>query len=108
MPTQGFNIKSLQQDKFKLTVWDIGGQKAIREYWKNYFQNTDGLIYVVDSSDDIRLEECKEELLKLMSDDDLKNVPMLVFANKQDIQTALTAEEIVETLDLGNINDRTW
>ena len=108
MPTQGFNIKSLQQDKFKLTVWDIGGQKAIREYWKNYFQNTDGLIYVVDSSDDIRLEECKEELLKLMSDGDLQNVPMLVFANKQDIQTALTAEEIVETLDLGNINDRTW
>lgn len=33
MPTQGFNIKSLVRDGFKLNVWDIGGQKAIRPYW---------------------------------------------------------------------------
>lgn len=50
-PTQGFNIKSLTHDKFKLNVWDIGGQKAIREYWSNYFPSTDGLVYVVDSAD---------------------------------------------------------
>ena len=85
MPTQGFNIKSLQQDKFKLTVWDIGGQRAIRTYWKNYYQNTDGLIYVVDSSDEERLAESKEELLAILVEEELKNVPLLVFANKQDI-----------------------
>jgi ADP-ribosylation factor-like protein 3 len=28
MPTQGFNIKSLMQNEFKLNVWDIGGEKA--------------------------------------------------------------------------------
>ena len=44
MPTQGFNIKSLQQEGFKLNVWDIGGQKAIRPYWKNYYDNTDALV----------------------------------------------------------------
>jgi len=44
MPTQGFNIKSLQQEGFKLNVWDIGGQKAIRPYWKNYYENTDALV----------------------------------------------------------------
>ena len=58
MPTQGFNIKSLSQDGFKLNVWDIGGQKAIRPYWKNYYDNTDALIYVVDSSDEARIGEC--------------------------------------------------
>ena len=55
MPTQGFNIKSVQSAGFKLNVWDIGGQKAIRPYWKNYYENTDGMVFVVDSSDDERL-----------------------------------------------------
>ena len=44
MPTQGFNIKSLAHDGFKLNVWDIGGQKAIRPYWKNYYEGTDALV----------------------------------------------------------------
>ena len=63
-------------------MWDIGGQKAIRPYWKNYYDNTDGLVYVVDSSDDKRLAECTEELTSLLQEDSLQNVPVLVFANK--------------------------
>jgi GTPase SAR1 family protein len=63
-------------------VWDIGGQKAIRPYWKNYFENTDGLVYVVDSSDEVRLKECSEELQNLITEENLLNVPLLVFANK--------------------------
>ena len=54
-----------------MNVWDIGGQKAIRPYWKNYFENTDGLVYVVDSSDDKRLAECSEELQQLLQEDTL-------------------------------------
>ena len=73
-------------------MWDIGGQKAIRPYWKNYFENTDGLVYVVDSSDDMRLKECSEELQSLLSEENLQKVPLLVFANKQDLQFALDAE----------------
>ena len=58
MPTQGFNLKSLQQDNLKLSMWDIGGQQAIRPYWKNYYKDTDALIYVVDSADEQRIDEC--------------------------------------------------
>ena len=43
-PTQGFNIKSVQSEGFKLNVWDIGGQRKIRPYWRNYFENTDVLV----------------------------------------------------------------
>ena len=68
-----------------MNVWDIGGQKAIRPYWKNYYENTDGLVYVVDSSDEVRLKECSEELQSLMAEENLQKVPMLVFANKQDL-----------------------
>lgn len=46
-PTAGFNIKSVISDGFKLNVWDIGGQRKIRPYWKNYFENTDVLVIIV-------------------------------------------------------------
>lgn len=89
-------------------MWDIGGQREIRPYWKNYYENTDGLVYVVDSADDMRLKECAEELLSLMQEEGLKNVPLLVFANKQDLQFALEADQVMETLKLQAIEDRTW
>ena len=82
------------QDGFKLNLWDIGGQKAIRAYWKNYLEHTDGLVYVVDSSDDMRLQECTEELTALLNEDELANVPLLVFANKQDLEFALDTPQV--------------
>ena len=107
-PTQGFNIKALSKDGFKLNVWDIGGQKAIRAYWPNYYEGTDGLVYVVDSSDTERLKEWTEELSTLLQEDDLKDVPLLVFANKQDLGLALEAQEVMEETKLEEISDRTW
>merc|ERR1712216_552672 len=107
MPTQGFNIKSLLHEGFKLNVWDIGGQKTIRPYWKNYFENTDALIYVVDSSDRRRLEEAAMELSELLEEDKLSGIPVLIFANKQDLISAVPAEEIVATMAL-EVKDRPW
>lgn len=77
-------------DGFKLNVWDIGGQRAIRPYWQNYFTNTDALIFVIDSTDKRRLEECGLELANLLEQEKLQNVPVLIFANKQDLITALS------------------
>ena len=108
MPTQGFNIKSLQQEGFKLNVWDIGGQKAIRPYWKNYYDNTDALVYVIDSADRRRIEETGLELNSLIEEEKLHSVPILIFANKQDLINALTPNEISEALNLTNIRDRQW
>ena len=96
------------QDGFKLNVWDIGGQKAIRPYWKNYYDNTDGMVFVVDSSDEERLNECVEELQALLGEEGLQKVPLLVYANKQDLQFALDAEEVLEHLKLMEIQNRTW
>eukprot|EP00933_Yihiella_yeosuensis_P019066 TRINITY_DN15492_c0_g2_i1.p1 TRINITY_DN15492_c0_g2~~TRINITY_DN15492_c0_g2_i1.p1 ORF type:complete len:181 (+),score=45.59 TRINITY_DN15492_c0_g2_i1:107-649(+) len=108
MPTQGFNIKSIVQDGFKLNVWDIGGQKTIRPYWSNYFEASDALVYVIDSSDRRRLEESGQELKELLAEDKLGGVPLLMFANKQDLLQATPADEIIEVLGLGEISDRTW
>ena len=108
MPTQGFNIKTLVHEGFKLNVWDIGGQKAIRPYWGNYFESTDALVYVIDSSDRRRLEESGSELKELLAEDKLATIPMLVFANKQDLMGSCPAPDIAEALNLEAIQDRVW
>ncbi|KAJ4920108.1 hypothetical protein JOQ06_022340 [Pogonophryne albipinna] len=107
-PTQGFNIKSVQSQGFKLNVWDIGGQRKIRPYWRNYFENTDVLIYVIDSADRKRFEETGQELAELLDEEKLSGVPVLIFANKQDLLTAAPASEIAEGLNLHTIRDRMW
>ncbi|XP_035228536.1 ADP-ribosylation factor-like protein 3 [Stegodyphus dumicola] len=107
-PTQGFNIKSVQSEGFKLNVWDIGGQRKIRPYWRNYFENTDVLIYVIDSADRKRFEETGVELAELLAEEKLAGVPLLVFANKQDLFNAAPASELADGLNLPAIRDRSW
>lgn len=107
-PTQGFNIKSLVHNGFKLNVWDIGGQKTIRPYWKNYYENTEAIIYVVDAADRKRVDEAGAELNELLGEDKLATVPLLVFANKSDLMQAQSADDIAESLSLFNVKDRPW
>lgn len=107
-PTAGFNIKSLSMSNFRLNVWDIGGQKAIRPYWKQYYDSTDALIYVIDSADKKRVEETGEELSQLLEEDQMNGVPLLVLANKQDLVNALSAKDVAEGLNLFSIRDRPW
>ncbi|CAF0931772.1 unnamed protein product [Didymodactylos carnosus] len=107
-PTPGFNIKSVASNGFKLNVWDIGGQRRIRGYWPHYFDNTDVVIYVIDSADKKRFPETSEQLLELLADEKLTNVPLLIFANKQDLLNAATSSEITDGLALYTIRDRAW
>jgi ADP-ribosylation factor-like protein 3 len=108
MPTQGFNIKSVLHEGFKLNVWDIGGQKAIRPYWRNYFDQTDALVYVIDCSDRRRIDETGGELQELLQEERLAGVPLLVFANKQDLINAMKEDEVSDAMGLINIRDRVW
>ena len=52
--------------RYKLNIWDVGGQKTIRSYWRNYFEKTDALIWVVDATDRLRIDDCKAELKGLL------------------------------------------
>eukprot|EP00998_Keelungia_sp_KM082_P009863 NODE_6054_length_660_cov_53.148218_g6031_i0.p1 GENE.NODE_6054_length_660_cov_53.148218_g6031_i0~~NODE_6054_length_660_cov_53.148218_g6031_i0.p1 ORF type:complete len:180 (+),score=60.12 NODE_6054_length_660_cov_53.148218_g6031_i0:79-618(+) len=107
-PTQGFNIKSIEKDGFKLNVWDIGGQKAIRTYWNNYFDNVDAMVYVVDSADQKRVEEAGQELATLLEEEKLRGCPVLVLANKQDLPNAATPATVSDALQLTDQRDRKW
>ncbi|KAJ3376127.1 ADP-ribosylation factor protein 3 [Allomyces arbusculus] len=107
-PTTGFNVKAVQANGVKLHVWDIGGQAAIRPYWRNYFENTDVLIFVVDATDKDRLDEAGVEFNQLLAEPKLAKVPVLVFANKQDVPEALPADAVATALGLNTLRDRAW
>jgi len=102
------NSAQVQTGGFKLNVWDIGGQKHIRPYWKNYYANTDALIYVVDSADRRRVDEAAEELTDLCQQEELAGVPVLILANKQDLLNAMSDAEIMskDGLDVTQFKDR--
>jgi ADP-ribosylation factor-like protein 3 len=72
----------------------LTGQKSIRPYWRNYFDNSDALIYVIDSADKKRMEEAGIEMQQLLEEDKLASVPLLIFANKQDLISAMTEEDV--------------
>ncbi len=82
VPTIGFNVETVEFKNCKFNVWDVGGQDKIRGMWKHYYQNTEGLIYVIDSSDKERLHIAKEELHKMLAEEELKDTVLLVLANK--------------------------
>ncbi|KAL4623024.1 ADP-ribosylation factor-like protein 2 isoform X2 [Arapaima gigas] len=107
-PTLGFNIKTLEHRGFKLNIWDVGGQKSLRSYWRNYFESTDGLVWVVDSADKLRLEDCRQELSALLLEERLAGATLLVFANKQDLPGALSKDTIREALALDDIKTHHW
>merc|ERR1711877_106443 len=98
IPTIGFNVESVQYKHINFTVWDVGGQTKIRPLWQHYFENSDAVIFVVDS----------QELDGVLNDDRLRNATLLVFSNKQDMPNAATTTEVTEKLGLGNRREREW
>ncbi|XP_062950503.1 ADP-ribosylation factor-like protein 2 isoform X2 [Cynocephalus volans] len=87
-PTLGFNIKTLEHRGFKLNIWDVGGQKSLRSYWRNYFESTDGLIWVVDSADRQRMQDCQRELQNLLVEEDVIPVTALhLVENEETFET---------------------
>ncbi|GAQ83255.1 GTP-binding ADP-ribosylation factor [Klebsormidium nitens] len=108
VPTIGFNVETVEYRNVSFTVWDVGGQHRIRQLWNHYFQGSQGLIFVVDSQDRARVQEAREELHSILNADEMRNVAVLVFANKQDLPTAMNVAELTDKLGLHSIRQRSW
>lgn len=126
----GFNVETVEYKNISFTVWDVGGQDKIRPLWRHCklvtrpvqshaersqlssgpadFQNTQGIIFVVDSNDRERVSEAREELQRMLNEDELRDALLLVFANKQDLPNAMNAAEITDKLGLHSLRQRTW
>ncbi|KNC46555.1 ADP-ribosylation factor 1 [Thecamonas trahens ATCC 50062] len=108
IPTIGFNVETVEYKNISFTVWDVGGQDKIRPLWRHYFQNTQGVIFVIDSNDRDRIGEARDELHRMLNEDELRDAVLLVFANKQDLPAAMNAAEITDKLGLHSLRQRSW
>ena len=107
IPTIGFNVETVEFKNIKFNVWDVGGQDKIRVLWRHYYPGTQGLIFVVDSADKDRIGLAKQELHKMLEEEDLRDAVLLVFANKQDLGI-MKVSEVTDKLELNNIKGREW
>ncbi|KAI4099735.1 MAG: hypothetical protein L6R37_005845 [Teloschistes peruensis] len=123
-PTLGFIIRTIDYEGYRLNIWDVGGQKTLRTYWRNYFEKTDALIWVVDSADRGRILDCRQELAGLLLEEvhlmmipdraslttiqRLMGASLLVLANKLDIEGSMSVEEIRKWLALDAIKTHNW
>jgi len=122
VPTIGFNVETVSYKNISFTVWDVGGQHTIRALWKHClssrslfhtcshlsedYQNTQGVIFVVDSNDTERINEVAETLHNVLNYDDLRDGAVLILANKQDLPNAMNTQQLVDRLRLSQIRQQ--
>lgn len=107
-PTVGFNVEVVEYNNLRLTVWDLGGQEKLRKLWHHSLLGTQALIFVIDSSDRDRIEEAQEELQHILSTEEMKDVAVLVYANKQDLPHSMSTEELAQKLMLHDLKHKRW
>ena len=105
-------INAIQVNYFrntkKINFYDLGGQKTLRLYWEYYYDKADAIIYMVDGSDEARIEESLEIFKSLLRNEKLNRVPILIYNNKADIHNCLGADEIIEKFEINDICGRDW
>uniref|UniRef100_A0A8C5L0S8 ADP-ribosylation factor-like protein 14 n=1 Tax=Jaculus jaculus TaxID=51337 RepID=A0A8C5L0S8_JACJA len=102
IPTIGFNVETVTYKNLKFQVWDLGGQTSIRPYWRC------SVIYVVDSCDRGRIGISKSELVAMLEEEELRKAILMVFANKQDMEQAMTPSETANALGTGLDEAMEW
>jgi len=108
IPTIGFNVETVKYKNINFTMWDVGGPDKIRPLWRHYYNNTEGLIFVVDSNDRERMDEACSELARMLAEDELQDAALLVLANKQDLPNAWSIAEVTDRLKLHALRNRKW
>jgi len=108
VPTVGFNVEEFEKNNISFTIFDMSGQGRYRNLWEHYYKDVGGIIFVVDSTDTIRMCVAKDELEQMLSHSDLGSVPVLFFANKMDRPLAKQPVECVQVLELDKITDKPW
>ncbi|CAK5283279.1 unnamed protein product [Mycena citricolor] len=108
VPTIGFNVESVEYKNISFNVWDVGGQDKIRPLWRHYYQNTQALVFVVDSNDRERVGIARDELHAMLGEDELRDALVLVYANKQDLPHAMSTAELTDQLALHTLRSRKW
>ncbi|CAF1278523.1 unnamed protein product [Adineta steineri] len=106
--TIGFNVETITYKNTELTMWDVGGCDKIRPLIRHYFQGTQALICIIDSNDRERIGEISDELWRMLSEDEIRDIPILFYLNKIDLVNGLNSVDIIEKLRLNSLRNRQW
>mmetsp|Transcript_436 Transcript_436/g.792 ORF Transcript_436/g.792 Transcript_436/m.792 type:complete len:203 (-) Transcript_436:84-692(-) len=93
-PTVGLNIGRLEIKGTKVIVWDLGGQESLRGIWDKYYPDASGVVWVIDSTNPDRFEESRHALEGVLQTPELHGAPLLVLANKHDLQGAAAEDDV--------------
>jgi len=101
-PTVGYSVEQVQMDKCKLTVVDLSGQLKYAKLWECYYEDAQGIVFVVDACDPDKLVQAKDVMMEAVTDDRLRRLPLVIFANKSDLPESLSGLEVTTHMDLNN------
>lgn len=110
VPTIGFSVETFKIKNLNLTAFDMSGQGRYRNLWEHYYHDAQGVVFVIDSTDALRMVVVKDELELLLQHKDIKGrqVPILFFANKMDLKDALSSVKVSHALGLDTLCTKSW
>ncbi|XP_033224861.1 ADP-ribosylation factor-like protein 6 isoform X1 [Belonocnema kinseyi] len=110
VPTVGFNVEKFAFKNVSFTAFDMSGHDRYRSLWEHYYKDCHGIIFLIDSTDKLRLVVVKEELDMLLQHPDVeaRKIPILFLANKMDLPDSLTTVKLVSGLGLEKIHNKPW
>ena len=107
-PTIGLNVKLVRKGGVQMKCWDIGGQAQYRSEWGRYTRGCDVIIYVVDANALDSIPLARKELHRLLEDRELATTPLLVIANKIDLDPHISEPDLIRELNLDYITENPW
>uniref|UniRef100_A0A1I7ZK94 ADP-ribosylation factor-like protein 6 n=1 Tax=Steinernema glaseri TaxID=37863 RepID=A0A1I7ZK94_9BILA len=110
VPTVGYSVDRFTAGNMLFSSFDMSGQSKYRNLWENYYSTCEGIAFVVDSNDRLRMAVARDELWMVLDHKDITSnkVPIIVFANKMDEKGAMTPTEVTKELGLDSIRDQNW
>jgi ADP-ribosylation factor-like protein 6 len=110
VPTIGFTVEKFRTKSLQLTAFDMSGQGRYRNLWEHYYRDCHGIIFVLDSSDKLRVAVARDELDQLLAHPDIVNrrIPILFYANKMDVRDSMTSVRCSTALELSRLENKPW
>ena len=95
--TVGLNVAKIENFLgVQWTFWDLGGLERLRPIWLKYYRESHGIFFLVDSTDETRIDEARVVCNRMLANTDLLNAPVLIVANKID-ESGLEGLTMVKT-----------
>jgi small GTP-binding protein len=107
-PTMGVNREVIDLPNLQMDIFDLGGQEDFRGLWPEINEKSDGLVYVVDSTDHFRLGQSKEIFYNIIDAQINRIIPVLILLNKCDLENKISRPEFINEFGLMYRENLKW